>query len=77
MDRTRPPEVPVEPAWRKMKCPACGEANTARIMYGLPSFDQELGESLSTGEVVLGGCVLSPDNPKWHCNLCHHEWGQP
>ena len=57
------------------RCPACGSADTARIVYGYPA--DELLDAARHGEVKLGGCVLSHDDPEWHCSACDHEWPEP
>lgn len=54
------------------KCPECGSSRTARIVYGYPS--PELIEQASRGEVVLGGCVIWPEQPVRACLACGHEW---
>jgi phage FluMu protein Com len=39
-------------------------------------YDFELiRERLDSGELILGGCDVSADSPKWHCHDCGHEWG--
>lgn len=39
------------------------------IVYGLPGWD--LAEAEKNGEVVLGGCVVSGNDPEWACPNCH------
>ncbi|WP_405162943.1 hypothetical protein OG203_42890 [Nocardia sp. NBC_01499] len=51
-------------------CPKCGAAMTP-IMYGYPSsisFDRA-----ERGEIVLGGCVITPDSPDWACRTCRTD----
>lgn len=55
-----------------MKCPKCGNENLARILYGLPAFDNKLDKDLADGKVVLGGC--EEENKHWHCNSCKFEF---
>ncbi len=57
-------------------CPKCGSERVARILYGLPIFNDELKRKLETGEVVLGGCMVTGDDPSWHCAECGHQWGE-
>ena len=59
----------------QFNCPQCGSSNVAAIMYGLPDFNDELERELEAGRVVLGGCVISGEDPKWQCNECEHQWG--
>jgi hypothetical protein len=48
----------------------------ATILYGLPAFTPELDRVLKTEEVVLGGCIVSGDAPRWQCARCEHRWGK-
>ena len=57
-------------------CPKCGSEKVAGILYGLPSFDEGLERRLNAGEVVLGGCTITDDDPLWHCLDCQHRWGK-
>lgn len=54
-------------------CPTCGAAAVVRILYGLPS--HEAFEAAERGEVMLGGCMVSPDSPQWVCTACHTYFG--
>lgn len=54
-------------------CPDCGDAGkVVPIVYGRPGKD--LLGAARRGEVVLGGCIESEENPRWHCNACGKEW---
>ena len=55
------------------KCPACASDQVARIEFGFPS--EKMLEQRERGEIVLGGCCVTEDDPKWHCKECEHEWG--
>lgn len=67
---------PIRPHWRPSRCPACGaSARIAEIQYGLPAFDEELDRNLQVGSIVLGGCCVSDNMPRWRCGTCGHEWG--
>ena len=57
-------------------CPKCGSQRVAGILYGLPDFSEKLERELDAGEVVLGGCVITDDDPSWHCVECGHRWGE-
>jgi len=54
-------------------CPTCGSSNTREIVYGLPGPDAT--DASRRDEIVLGGCVVTPESPEWRCNDCQHEWG--
>ena len=59
-----------------MKCPRCGKNSIAKILWGLPADMEFLEKKLARKEIVLGGCCVSVDDPKWQCNSCHHKWGE-
>lgn len=64
------------PGQQDDRCPDCGSGKVARILYGLPEFDDELERKIEAGEVVLGGCVITGDDPT-RCYLeCRHRWGR-
>ena len=58
------------------QCPKCGSTKVVQIQYGLPRFTPELKEAVRRGEVVLGGCVISADSPKWACRDCGNRFGK-
>ena len=49
-------------------CPHCGSSNNIPIIYGKPS--DALLEKAEKGEVVLGGCVMTPDRNLYRCKDC-------
>lgn len=55
-------------------CPVCGARDVARILYGRPSL--EVNDALARGEVVMGGCMFTPDAARWRCKACGKEWGR-
>lgn len=59
-----------EPA-TTIPCPRCGALGLP-IVYGLPGPD--LFEAAERGEVALGGCELSFDNPLWRCSSGECRW---
>ncbi len=51
-------------------CPFCC-GRIVSIMYGLYSPESQTVQKAMKGELILGGCVISPDNdPKWACKDC-------
>jgi hypothetical protein len=38
------------------------------IVYGLPGI--QLHHAALRGEILLGGCVISGDDPQWICRVC-------
>ena len=57
-----------------MNCPKCDSSSIAEIFWGLPADMDSLKKSLEKKEIVLGGCVVSGNDPKWECNNCNHRW---
>lgn len=56
-------------------CPSCNSDSAALILWGYPGNMSSIEEELEKGEIVLGGCIVTDDDPKWECNDCHHRWG--
>ena len=52
-------------------CTICGEPGVP-IVYGMAP--AELGEAEERGEIVLGGCVVTGEDPDHRCSYCGHEW---
>ena len=70
----------------QIKFPVCGSRNKARIIYGLPLFNEHLQEKLETGKISLGGCCIDSvsvngervrTDPTRVCNDCNKEFGTP
>lgn len=71
----------------QIKCPYCGSRNTARILYGMPAFSDELQEKLDSGKIHLGGCCITgvqnskggmiQMDPARYCNDCHKKFAMP
>lgn len=57
------------------KCPRCGSTNTAKYLYGMPAFSEELEKKLDAGTVVLGGCMVHERQPRFRCNACKRSFG--
>ena len=52
-------------------CPACGATGEPiPVVYGMPGPDGDLLAASERGEVVLGGCSLTGDDPEWACATC-------
>lgn len=49
-------------------CPKCRSEKVVPIVYGLPG--PEMFEAAERGEISLGGCELSFDNPVVECLDC-------
>ena len=57
---------------RRRWCPECGSKDTLPIVFGYP--DDKLGELAGLGLVVLGGCIVSGEDPTHTCRECHAAW---
>ena len=53
-------------------CPRCNSQGVIPILYGLPG--PEMTQDSIAGRVKLGGCMVWPEAPDWHCARCAHEW---
>lgn len=42
------------------------------ILFGFPT--DEAFEAAQQGEIALGGCVVSGDDPRWECSSCGTRW---
>ena len=58
---------------KKLVCPKCGSRQAVEILYGYPS--SEALEAAERGEIMLGGCCISLDDPKYCCKECDYSWG--
>lgn len=58
---------------RPSTCPKCGSIRIARYLYGEPMFSDQLQADLDAGKIVLGGCIITGDDPKWKCMECETE----
>jgi hypothetical protein len=56
------------------KCSSCGSKNSAKIVYGMPSY--ELYEEAEQGKVALGGCCIMEDAPQYFCKDCNYKWNK-
>ena len=52
----------------------CGSKRIASYLYGLPVFSEELMKSINEGNIKLGGCCVTDDDPYWSCLECHTDF---
>ena len=63
-------------ARKPRRCPACGEAAVVSIAWGFPT--EAVFEDADAGKVVVGGCVVTGDDPAWRCKACGRDiWRLP
>ena len=55
---------------KEIKCPNCGE-NLAKIIYGLVP---DPGEALKKKKVFIGWCMISDNDPIYHCYNCRRSY---
>ncbi|MEV4753456.1 hypothetical protein AB0K21_44550 [Streptosporangium sp. NPDC049248] len=53
-------------------CSRCDASRMVPIMYGYPTFNEELEQALQAGLFVLGGCTLHPE--RWACLTCRTRY---
>jgi hypothetical protein len=50
-------------------CKVCNAVGTIRrIVYGFPT-----DEAIENENIVLGGCCITDNDPKYACTVCHWE----
>ena len=58
----------------KKNCPNCNSDNCAEILYGYTLITKDLDLAIKQQKIILGGCVLYGNDPKWQCNKCYTRW---
>ena len=56
---------------KEVKCPNCG-GKLIDIIYGM--VDYEVGEQAKKGKVFIGGCMITGNDPIYHCNTCRRSY---
>ncbi len=64
-------------AAEETRCPKCGSKRVVPILYGYPF--GEMQEAADKGEAVLGGCLMSGNDPLKFCLNCEtsFDFGEP
>ena len=55
---------------KKTVCPKCGSDDIAKILWGLQMPNSESDKAVKDKKIVLGGCLVSDNDPYWECNDC-------
>ena len=58
-----------------IQCPYCGSSDIAGILWGLPVPDWEEQAEKNGEKWVLGGCLVSDDDPHYECQGCGKQFG--
>ena len=59
-----------------MNCPNCGN-ELSEIIYGKVNLDDdELKKEIDDNKIILGGCVIYEDSPKYYCRFCNHYFNE-
>jgi hypothetical protein len=56
----------------KIFCPKCGSQDVIYIVYGYPL--PSTTKKAERGEIFLGGCCITSNNPQWYCKKCGKEF---
>lgn len=56
------------------RCPKCNKTKVAKILYGMPAMSEELEKQLDEGSVVLAGCCIEGEKPRFRCRWCKREF---
>lgn len=56
------------------RCPKCNKTKVAKILYGMPAMSEELEKQLDEGSVVLAGCCIEGEMPRYRCRWCKTEF---
>jgi hypothetical protein len=59
-----------------LKCPNCKKSSIAEILWGYILLTPEGERNLEEKKIVLGGCIVTDNDPKWECTECYHRWGE-
>ena len=59
---------------KPIKCPKCGHRPVASYQIGMPYQDFKLDKDVMDGKVILTGCAIIIDGPKWHCANCKTDF---
>jgi hypothetical protein len=64
-----------KPAVKTKPCPKCGSLDVVPILYGYPM--PEAMDAADKGLIELGGCCVTGEDPRKHCNACGERFDFP
>ena len=56
------------------ECPVCGSKKIATILRGMPAYSEKLLKDIDEDKVILGGCIVSGDDPRYVCVDCKTDF---
>ncbi len=65
---------PIEVKRKPIKCPICGFKPVGTILSGLPAFDEKMEKDIECGKIIIGGCLVTDNQPQWACKACGTEF---
>ena len=60
--------------YKPITCPHCGSTQIGEYLYGLPALNP-FDTRILSGELILGGCCIEEDSPKYYCYHCEKDFG--
>ena len=51
-------------------CPNCDSPRIAKIVYGLPNYNDKMAKDISEEKIVFGGCCVTDNDPDFQCVEC-------
>ena len=59
---------------KPIKCFHCGFEPVSELLYGIQEIDEKLQKDIDERKVLLGGCSIMKNSPKWLCSNCQTEY---
>ena len=56
------------------RCPSCGSEDVRRYAYGYIPFENDEKRQDFEQKFVLGGCTISDDSARFHCDSCGEDY---
>ena len=49
----------------------------SEILYGLVNLDDdEVKKEIEEKKIILGGCIIYEDSPRYYCRFCNHYYNE-
>ena len=56
------------------ECLHCGFEPVSHLLYGVHEIDEKMQRDIDSRRILLGGCSILKDSPKWFCSNCQTEY---